>query len=1009
VSHRANRLTPGELAARLVATPDPARQVLLATAAGQPGGLGLALVEALKARADAELLRDATRAMQIAEMCCEVAAHLNDPLALPLALWARGNALLYLGRYRECLNHYTQARATYNQYGQALQVARLLINEIAALQNLGEYKDALRAAGEARELLAHHTSPQYQAALEMNIGIVHHERGDYAEALAAFERGRECFLAVDDTSQVARADVNRAMVLEDIDSFDQAEILLKLAHATLLTSEMAQEVARVELNLGALISRQNRYQEALGHLERARDGFVKLGNDLEAAVVDLYRAHIYLALNLLPEALTLAEECEREFAQRGMARQVALSKIVNGVAKREMGNTAAALHLFDRARRIFSRRGALVEAALVDVERADALRLSGVPARARRLAGRAARLLEERGLGVRAAQAQVVRAWCALELGHPHEAESLARAALEVAKRLSLATLAYRARHALGRAAETRDQAEEAYAHYRGAVEAIERLESALWVDEFRATFLDDKIAVYEDAVRLALALEKLEQAFELAGRANELAHVGPAYAEPEAPDEAGQALLDQLRALRRRWHWEHSRLDSAGNLESDSDPERSPAIEAATWEKLCRLEEQIAELARRWQVRCGHPTLQTGYTATPAQRSLPSTLVQYYILRGQVIAFVASPQGVERVVDLGPAQRVEQLVENWRFGLEGLKLYPPEMIAARQDSLCADAQAHLRRMYDILIAPLGHGRFAFTDCTDASRTDSDTNCTDKHGFSTDASRTGALSDDSGILKAKKLEQEPRVPRLYVSLPPALSGVPLAALFDGEHYLIEQCEIAYIAGKHPAADFQAPASTLLAVGYSDGGRLPFAVEEARQVAQVFTTSGHLLAEQAAIEAEFVHHGQQAGLIHLATHAAFRADNPFFSWLQLADARPTVADMYRLRLAGHPLVTLSACETALSGRRGGGLIGFSRALMAAGAGAVVASLWKVDDASTSTLMARFYRRLAEGQAARVALRAAQLETLHQWRHPLYWASFVLMERGVHDTDGHGYTD
>jgi CHAT domain-containing protein len=89
-----------------------------------------------------------------------------------------------------------------------------------------------------------------------------------------------------------------------------------------------------------------------------------------------------------------------------------------------------------------------------------------------------------------------------------------------------------------------------------------------------------------------------------------------------------------------------------------------------------------------------------------------------------------------------------------------------------------------------------------------------------------------------------------------------------------------------------------------------------------------------------------------------------------------------------------LVTLSACETALSRiSRGDDVVGFTRGLLYAGAGSVLSTLWKVDDAATSRLVQDFYRSLAE-RPKDGALRQAQLETRKTHPHPFYWAAFVL---------------
>jgi CHAT domain-containing protein len=141
---------------------------------------------------------------------------------------------------------------------------------------------------------------------------------------------------------------------------------------------------------------------------------------------------------------------------------------------------------------------------------------------------------------------------------------------------------------------------------------------------------------------------------------------------------------------------------------------------------------------------------------------------------------------------------------------------------------------------------------------------------------------------------------------------------------------------------------------------------------------------------------------QFAVLHLATHGAFHPDEPLLSALDLSDGRITTLDVFELDLRCS-LVTLSACETAL-GAEGAGdeLMGLSRAFLYAGAPALVLSLWKVEDRSTSILMERFCQGLAAGIGIGSALRHAQLALL---RHetalgdhaaaPYFWAPFQLI--------------
>jgi CHAT domain-containing protein len=100
-----------------------------------------------------------------------------------------------------------------------------------------------------------------------------------------------------------------------------------------------------------------------------------------------------------------------------------------------------------------------------------------------------------------------------------------------------------------------------------------------------------------------------------------------------------------------------------------------------------------------------------------------------------------------------------------------------------------------------------------------------------------------------------------------------------------------------------------------------------------------------------------------------------------------------------------LAVLSACETA-RGRIGAGegMIGLTWALFVAGVPTTVVSQWKVRSDSTAELMVEFHRLLQARDAKGAprlsraeALRQAALKLLNssQYRHPFFWAGFVLV--------------
>lgn len=138
------------------------------------------------------------------------------------------------------------------------------------------------------------------------------------------------------------------------------------------------------------------------------------------------------------------------------------------------------------------------------------------------------------------------------------------------------------------------------------------------------------------------------------------------------------------------------------------------------------------------------------------------------------------------------------------------------------------------------------------------------------------------------------------------------------------------------------------------------------------------------------------------VLHFAAHAIADREDPTRSRIILPDGYLFATDIARMNLQSVSLVTLSACETEAGvDIPGEGPQSLARAFLAAGAGATVASLWKVEDQATAEFMRLFYSGLAQGlgkaealQKAKLALRGSET----RFADPRHWAAFVLTGDG-----------
>ncbi|HEY9880967.1 MAG TPA: CHAT domain-containing protein, partial [Leptolyngbyaceae cyanobacterium] len=269
-----------------------------------------------------------------------------------------------------------------------------------------------------------------------------------------------------------------------------------------------------------------------------------------------------------------------------------------------------------------------------------------------------------------------------------------------------------------------------------------------------------------------------------------------------------------------------------------------------------------------------------------------------------------------------------------------------------------------------------------------------------------------------------------------------LRYIPLAALYNGDQWLIQRFRINFITAAS-LTDFDTPSHKevkVLAGAFTEGNvtfqvgsrqfslrGLPFAGVEINNIAAEIPNTTTLVNQAFSPQAT-VPRMDDYTVVHLATHAEFVPGEPDESFILFGNGdRVTLRDISTWSLPNVDLVVLSACETALGGELGNGeeILGLGYQVQRTGARAAIASLWSVDDGGTQILMNAFYSGLERGLTKAEALRQAQIALITgdassvtaergtveivdaqtgspqrtQLDSPYYWAPFILIGNGL----------
>jgi CHAT domain-containing protein/tetratricopeptide (TPR) repeat protein len=901
-------------------------------------------------------------------------AEAGDPSVRSRTLNSLGTILNERGQYDEALAVLERSRDIARAAGDKAALADALLFIGTARFRKGNTADAIAAAAESLQLARELQNRDGIVSALATMGAVERQRGNFDRAIALYEEA----IGVGQGSSgvpLARALNNLGVVQRERGDNDGAIASYRGAIEIYERLGYRAAAAGSRVNLGMSYEDQGLNDLAIDHFLKALAVLQEIGDRTNVAfalgsIGFLHRTQGDNALAVDYYRRSLAEY-EAVGSRDGMAR------IALFLARVHMSGSdfAAAEPLFARALELRQAMGDRAGIANVVLDYGAMYERQGDLDRAVERVREGLRLLEE----IRERRSLD---FAYIRLAGLYNKRKDYREALEAATRGAEAAISagqdaryWSAQLAAGRAWRGLGDDARAREAFNRAIESIEQLRGQVaGGEEERQRAFELRVDPYHEMVTLLADAGDARGALEYAERAkgrvlvdvlrNGRVNITPTMTDAEKQEE--QRLVRAMLAASENVRRERQR--------AAQDAQRIASAERGAEEGQSRLDVFRAGLYDR------HPGLQarrseSGPVATTDLRSVipdaRTAVVEYVVTRRATFALV-----VTRGADV-------------------------EITLHRIDRASADLEQDVDRLRDAL------GRRDF-------------------GFRAQARTLGGHLFDP--LKARLAGRS----RLVIVPDGPLWELPFQALpvFDDrfliQHYTVSTApSLTALHAQHLAADRATrDARSIVAFGdpraddastLAGASPLPAAAAEANVLKRLYGANSRVFVGRDATERRFKTEARRSSILHVATHGILNNADPMASHLLLApsndsgvpeDGRLHAREILALTLDSE-LAILSGCDTA-RGRigRGEGVIGLTWALFVAGVPTTVVSQWRVDSDSTAALIVEFHRQLSGGPrgasaSAAEALRRSALTLLasNEYRHPFYWAGFVVVGDGL----------
>ena len=911
------------------------------------------IVNTLAERVWHEVRIDTTSAQRQADGAISVAEATGNHVALGKSYRAKANALYAVDQHAAAIEAHHRAAHEFEAAGDQGELARTLSGSIQPLLLLGRYDEALAAGDRARAIFTKEGNLRRLARLEINIGNVYHRQDRFAEALACYEHAYPQLLDHDDAEGLAAVLSNLALCYISVNEFAKALQMYQKARRQCEQKNMPILVAYADYNIAYLYFLRGEYGRAIQMLRDASLSAKKAPDAYQLALCNLDLAEIYLELNLSAEAGDLAHAAHEGFQQLGFGYEAAKALGFAAIAASRQGQAFEGIKLFAQAKELFLRDHNLVWPSLIDLYQALVFFNEGRLFEARRLCSAAYDFFRESALRGKAVLAGLLLSRIALRMSDQKSAREHCEAALEELIDLDSPMLLYQAEFLMGQIQRATGNDNYAYQAYQRAREAMERLRGSIRGEELKIAFFENKLEVYENLVDICLRRPQgFEEAFAYVEQSKSRSLMDllsqPVHVATDA--DAGQSeLVRSIRNLREELNWYYNLIEREQLRPEERSQEKIKSLEQQARVRESDLKKALKEATIAETTEAGLQ-VPINVSLDRIRAALPddTAIVEYFRLKDRDLACVLTRDDLQ-ILPVTVQSRVRKLLQLLQFQLSKFRL-DPEYVSRLSESLLESTQAHLKNLYEELLAPV-----------------------------------------RPLLTAKHLVFVPHG---------SLHHVPFHALHDGDRYLIDSFSISYAPSASVFAicqDKKVNASGhSLILGVPDA-QAPAITAEVEALKKILPNARTFLGTEASEEVLRTH-GPSSSTVHIATHGYFRQDNPMFSSIRLGGSYLSLYDLCHLHLPTE-LVVLSGCATGLNVvTPGDELIGLVRGLLQAGAQSLLLSLWDVHDESTREFMVAFYSRLQMGMSKSAAVQGAMVELRERYPHPYYWAPFSLIGKG-----------